>query len=402
MHMLINSQRRFIADASHQLRTPLTVLKTQAELALRECDRPATAQHSRAVLRESCTAWRPPPTPPSGQPAADAGAHRASRRRRTAPVALRRSRARSGWNWRRRPWPEHRPVAGSRAGRQRAGPGLLLHEMLANLVDNALRYTPAGGAVSLRVPAGAGRGAGSRRQRPRHSGRRARTRVRAVLPRRRHAGTQPGGHGLGLAIVRDIATLHGAAITLHEGDGGQGLKARIVFPAGKIALRAPPTAAPRTNMITKEDMVALFADMKQNAPWDINKPLLWGYFFADADKAKLEAAVPALQATGLPAGRHLRFQAGSRQPGAVVAAHRKGRKAHGRHPARAQPAILPVRRRPPAGVLRRHGRRPGLRPRFNRTGCSGVWPYDSVNMANSDPRCHRNSRFASCYWASSC
>jgi hypothetical protein len=36
-------------------------------------------------------------------------------------------------------------------------------------------------------------------------------------------------------------------------------------------------------MITKEEMVELFADMKQNAPWDSNKPLLWGYFFADPD-----------------------------------------------------------------------------------------------------------------------
>jgi hypothetical protein len=51
-------------------------------------------------------------------------------------------------------------------------------------------------------------------------------------------------------------------------------------------------------MISKEEMVALFDDMKKNAPWDISKPLLWGYFFADADKAKLEAVVPTLQAQG--------------------------------------------------------------------------------------------------------
>lgn len=51
-------------------------------------------------------------------------------------------------------------------------------------------------------------------------------------------------------------------------------------------------------MITKQDMVDLFADMKQNAPWDSNKPLLWGYFFSDQDKAKLERAAPLLQTKG--------------------------------------------------------------------------------------------------------
>jgi len=45
-------------------------------------------------------------------------------------------------------------------------------------------------------------------------------------------------------------------------------------------------------------MVELFADMKKNAPWDMNQPLLWGYFFADPDKAKLEAARQPLQARG--------------------------------------------------------------------------------------------------------
>lgn len=51
-------------------------------------------------------------------------------------------------------------------------------------------------------------------------------------------------------------------------------------------------------MITKQDMIDLFLDMKQNAPWDITQPLLWGYFFSDENKAKLEAAAPLLQAQG--------------------------------------------------------------------------------------------------------
>src|SRR3954464_4364095 len=49
LQTLITGQRRFIADASHQLRTPLTVLKTQAELALREFDR---NPHDPRSLRE--------------------------------------------------------------------------------------------------------------------------------------------------------------------------------------------------------------------------------------------------------------------------------------------------------------------------------------------------------------
>lgn len=51
-------------------------------------------------------------------------------------------------------------------------------------------------------------------------------------------------------------------------------------------------------MITKEEMTELFADMKANAPWDSSKPLLWGYFFADQDKAKIDAAAPLLKARG--------------------------------------------------------------------------------------------------------
>lgn len=51
-------------------------------------------------------------------------------------------------------------------------------------------------------------------------------------------------------------------------------------------------------MISKQDMVGMFADMAASAPWDLNKPLLWGYFFADPSKEKLEQAGPLLKAKG--------------------------------------------------------------------------------------------------------
>jgi hypothetical protein len=51
-------------------------------------------------------------------------------------------------------------------------------------------------------------------------------------------------------------------------------------------------------MITKEEMVELFADMEKNAPWDISEPLLWGYFFADQSKTKLELAQVLFKAKG--------------------------------------------------------------------------------------------------------
>ncbi|MRW87572.1 HAMP domain-containing protein [Pseudoduganella sp. FT26W] len=240
MHLLINSQRRFIADASHQLRTPLTVLKTQAELALRACDRPgADPELSKTALREivhSMAATTDSTVNLANRLLTLARIeHRDQGAEQTAPVALRAIARQVGLELAMAAVAKHIDL--SLEAEQDGvvhGQALLLHEMLANLVDNALRYTPPGGTVTLRVLENAdGVALEVEDSGP---GIAAAERERVFAPFYRAAATlerNPGGHGLGLAIVHDIASLHNARIALDDAIPGPGLKARITFNAVK-------------------------------------------------------------------------------------------------------------------------------------------------------------------------
>jgi two-component system sensor histidine kinase TctE len=239
LHILISSQRRFIADASHQLRTPLTVLKTQAELALRECDRPQTdPQQMKMALREIVN---------SIATTTDSTVNLANRLLTLAriehggdadgaamaqPVSLRAVAQQVGLELAMAAVAKQIDLSlEAECDAMVSGQELLLHELMANLVDNALRYTPAGGTVALRLQenntdvtlevedSGAGIAPGERE--------------RVFAPFYRAAATlerNPSGAGLGLAIVRDIATLHRARIVLADGASGQGLKVSVYFP----------------------------------------------------------------------------------------------------------------------------------------------------------------------------
>ena len=227
LHALIGGQRRFIADASHQLRTPLTVLKTQAELALRASDPAAMREIVEGIARTT-----------------DATVHLANR-------LLTMARAEHGVA-------EGQLVSVSLSDTARqvgmalamaavgkdidlsleaeqdvlvTGNALLLHELLANLLDNAIRYTPTGGRVALRVLA-AGDGAVLEVE-DSGIGIAAGERERVFAPFYRAPGAQQvngTGAGLGLTIVRDIAALHGARILLDDNEHG-GLTVRVYFPA---------------------------------------------------------------------------------------------------------------------------------------------------------------------------
>jgi two-component system sensor histidine kinase TctE len=112
----------------------------------------------------------------------------------------------------------------------------MLHELVSNLVDNALRYTPPGGSVLLAVRQAAdgvllevedsGPGIAPAE------------RDKVFTPFYRVAATMeqnPSGTGLGLAIVRDIASLHGATIMLSQAGSGAGLKVSVLFPQHELA-----------------------------------------------------------------------------------------------------------------------------------------------------------------------
>jgi two-component system sensor histidine kinase TctE len=220
----VEMQRRFIADAAHQLRTPLAGLKSQTELALWARD-PAT-QHE-ALTRLEAGATRV--------------SHLANRL-----LTLARAGTRQG--------PAHVPVdlaAVARAVVEDAlpraidrgidlgldapvdgapativGDPLLVRELVGNLVDNALQYTPRGGAVTVVVdatPAVAVVDTGP--------GIPAAERERVLQPFYRGADAAVPGTGLGLAIVDEIARAHHARVTIGEGADGRGARIAVAFPA---------------------------------------------------------------------------------------------------------------------------------------------------------------------------
>jgi two-component system sensor histidine kinase TctE len=227
MQNLIASQRRFIADASHQLRTPLTVLKTQAELALRANDPAAMRAIVASIAHTTDTTVHL-----ANRLLTLARIEHGSEAAALAPLSLT-GLVREVALELAVPAVQKRIDLALEAddGVMVLGQALMLHELVANLVDNAIRYTPTGGTVLLHVclvPGGvllAVQDSGP--------GIAPAERDKVFAPFYRAQATMeanPGGTGLGLSIVRDIVAVHGARLTLDDGPGGTGLTVRVVFP----------------------------------------------------------------------------------------------------------------------------------------------------------------------------
>jgi two-component system sensor histidine kinase TctE len=237
MQNLIASQRRFIADASHQLRTPLTVLKTQAELALRAND-PAAMRAIVASIAQTTDST----VHLANRLLTLARIEHGSEAAALAPMSLT-DLVRDVAMELAVPAVQKRIDLSLEADGDVTvhGQALMLHELVTNLVDNAIRYTPVDGAVLLRVSR-VGNGAMLEVQ-DSGPGIAAGEHDKVFTPFYRAGATMeanPSGTGLGLTIVRDIVAVHAADIALDAGIGGAGLTVRVVFPVVQATAKAEP------------------------------------------------------------------------------------------------------------------------------------------------------------------
>jgi two-component system sensor histidine kinase TctE len=231
----IEMQKRFIADAAHQMKTPLAGMRMQSELALRQRD-PGEIHRSLEQLAKSSESA----TRLVNQLLALARAENQPH----AGIAmvmldLNQVALETVQDWVQASF-AHRIDLGFEQNAQPQdieGSPLMLRELLSNLIDNALRYTPAGGSVTVRVRSDAGQtilevedtGPGIAPAERSH-----------VFERfYRILGTGAPGSGLGLAIVREIAQQHGAEVDIFSNPRSLQARApgcliRLVFPAPAI------------------------------------------------------------------------------------------------------------------------------------------------------------------------
>lgn len=222
----LDAQNRFVADAAHQLKTPVAGLKAQIELALGEDD-PARVRHSLAQLYVSAErlsrivqqllalARNEPAAVATVQlQAVDLEAFALEISMEWAPQALRRS-IDLGFEGHGQPLQID------------ADPDRL-RDLINNLIDNAVRYSQEGGRVTVAV----GRAGPERLLSISDDGPTIPPEERTRVFERFHRllGGRAEGSGLGLAIVSEIATLHGARITVQDDQDGTGNTFTVHFP----------------------------------------------------------------------------------------------------------------------------------------------------------------------------
>jgi two-component system sensor histidine kinase TctE len=228
----IDAQKRFIADAAHQMKTPLAGMRMQSELALRQVDpdeihrsleQLAKSSESATRLVNQLLALARAENPPHAGLALE-------------PLDLSLLARDVVQDWVQASF-AHEIDLGYEApdgAVHSAGNPMMLRELLSNLIDNALRYTPAGGSVTVRVRSDAGQAL--LEVEDTGPGIAPGERVKVFERFYRILGSSAPGSGLGLAIVREIAQQHGAEIQIFNNPRSTNKK----FPGSLFRLTFPP------------------------------------------------------------------------------------------------------------------------------------------------------------------
>jgi two-component system OmpR family sensor kinase len=225
----LDRERAFMADAAHELRTPLTALHLQMGTLARaanEAERndameklSAGMQRAIRLVEQMLSLAR---QEPRVQPA-----------RVQVPLA----------DIAREVVADLVPLADAKQidlGISNSQPAIVLGDpdalrtLIRNLVDNAVRYTPAGGRIDVSVENDREDGQILLKVIDNGPGIPPEERSRVLDRFYRRPGTSPPGSGLGMAIVKAIADSHGATVELDSGPDGKGLAVSVRFPAAQV------------------------------------------------------------------------------------------------------------------------------------------------------------------------
>ncbi|WP_249277678.1 MULTISPECIES: sensor histidine kinase [unclassified Pandoraea] len=224
-------QRRFVADAAHQLRTPLTLLDTQLQFAAQLDDRAALADVLTAMQTSSrgladltnklllLSQAEAADTPAFSRSRVDLVAVAAGVLEELVALAQRRNIDLGFESAHTHVW-----VAGN---------GGLFHAMVMNLVDNAIRYIHEGGRVTVAIDSADH--VAHLRVIDDGPGIHAEARQRVFERFYRNAPPGQPGTGLGLAIVKEIVAASHGTVTLSPGEDGRGLIVTVSLPLSSEA-----------------------------------------------------------------------------------------------------------------------------------------------------------------------
>lgn len=217
------AQKSFIADAAHQLRTPLTVMQTESELALLEAHpesiRPTlerlhrSASRSAKLANQLLTIAR---TDPSIQFKAD-----------LTPLDLKDIGAWAANEWSHQAFIAEIDLGFELQSAMVEGQASLLQELLSNLIHNSIEHAGRGAQITVRTYKLARTAILEVEDNGPGIDEDERKKVLQRFFRGRHA--KGNGSGLGLTIVSEIARIHGAQVGFSTPDCGKGLLVRLTF-----------------------------------------------------------------------------------------------------------------------------------------------------------------------------